>query len=88
MTTDTSPIIEYYPIEFKQDRNGKLQAWEAVVLIPFIDEVTIQLRGDKNDNFLIHRQASVMHIYYHIEVRDSILIGFQALDVLYHSSTI
>ena len=73
MTTDTSPIIEYYPIEFEQDLNGKLQAWEAVVLIPFIDEVSFQLRCDKNDNFLIHRQASVMLIYDHIEVRDSTL---------------
>uniref|UniRef100_A0A8C5SCD5 5'-3' exoribonuclease 1 n=1 Tax=Laticauda laticaudata TaxID=8630 RepID=A0A8C5SCD5_LATLA len=39
MTSDESPIIEYYPTEFKTDLNGKQQEWEAVVLIPFIDEV-------------------------------------------------
>ena len=39
---DNSPIIDYYPINFEQDLNGKQQAWEAVVLIPFIDEVRIQ----------------------------------------------
>lgn len=39
MTSDTSPIIEYYPTDFKTDLNGKQQEWEAVVLIPFIDEV-------------------------------------------------
>uniref|UniRef100_A0A7N6FAS1 Uncharacterized protein n=1 Tax=Anabas testudineus TaxID=64144 RepID=A0A7N6FAS1_ANATE len=39
MTSESSPIIEYYPPDFKMDLNGKQQEWEAVVLIPFIDEV-------------------------------------------------
>ena len=39
MTSEFSPIIEYYPLDFKTDLNGKQQEWEAVVLIPFIDEV-------------------------------------------------
>uniref|UniRef100_A0A8C0UZ62 5'-3' exoribonuclease 1 n=1 Tax=Cyanistes caeruleus TaxID=156563 RepID=A0A8C0UZ62_CYACU len=38
MTSQDSPIIEYYPPDFKTDLNGKQQEWEAVVLIPFIDE--------------------------------------------------
>lgn len=38
MTSEHSPIIEYYPVDFKMDLNGKQQEWEAVVLIPFIDE--------------------------------------------------
>uniref|UniRef100_A0A3B4YZ42 5'-3' exoribonuclease 1 n=1 Tax=Seriola lalandi dorsalis TaxID=1841481 RepID=A0A3B4YZ42_SERLL len=38
MTSESSPIIEYYPLDFKTDLNGKQQEWEAVVLIPFIDE--------------------------------------------------
>uniref|UniRef100_A0A8C6NZN7 5'-3' exoribonuclease 1 n=1 Tax=Nothobranchius furzeri TaxID=105023 RepID=A0A8C6NZN7_NOTFU len=38
MTSTNSPIIEYYPLDFKTDLNGKQQEWEAVVLIPFIDE--------------------------------------------------
>ncbi|KAL4244297.1 5'-3' exoribonuclease 1 [Abortiporus biennis] len=33
-----SPILDFYPIEFEQDLNGKKQEWEAVVKIPFIDE--------------------------------------------------
>ena len=40
MTNEDSPIIEYYPLKFKTDLNGKQQDWEAVVLIPFIDEVS------------------------------------------------
>ncbi|XP_011642826.1 5'-3' exoribonuclease 1 [Pogonomyrmex barbatus] len=35
---ESSPIINYYPHNFKTDLNGKRQEWEAVVLIPFIDE--------------------------------------------------
>ncbi|XP_063077611.1 5'-3' exoribonuclease 1-like isoform X2 [Engraulis encrasicolus] len=38
MTSRSSPIIHYYPEEFNTDINGKQQDWEAVVLIPFIDE--------------------------------------------------
>ncbi|XP_036149459.1 5'-3' exoribonuclease 1 isoform X2 [Monomorium pharaonis] len=38
LTEESSPIIEYYPHDFKTDLNGKRQEWEAVVLIPFIDE--------------------------------------------------
>lgn len=38
MTSEFSSILEYYPLDFKTDLNGKQQEWEAVVLIPFIDE--------------------------------------------------
>uniref|UniRef100_A0AAR2L7K4 5'-3' exoribonuclease 1 n=1 Tax=Pygocentrus nattereri TaxID=42514 RepID=A0AAR2L7K4_PYGNA len=41
MTSQSSSIIEYYPLDFKTDLNGKQQEWEAVVLIPFIDEVRL-----------------------------------------------
>lgn len=40
MGSENSPIIQYYPHDFKTDLNGKQQEWEAVVLIPFIDEVS------------------------------------------------
>ncbi|XP_077287870.1 5'-3' exoribonuclease pacman [Arctopsyche grandis] len=38
MTSPDSPIYHYYPTEFETDLNGKIQQWEAVVLIPFIVE--------------------------------------------------
>jgi len=38
MDSPTSSIIDFYPTEFETDLNGKMQDWEAVVLIPFIDE--------------------------------------------------
>ncbi|KAK9476015.1 XRN 5'-3' exonuclease N-terminus-domain-containing protein [Lipomyces japonicus] len=33
-----SPILDFYPKEFGLDLNGKKNDWEAVVLIPFVDE--------------------------------------------------
>uniref|UniRef100_A0A915JZ34 Uncharacterized protein n=1 Tax=Romanomermis culicivorax TaxID=13658 RepID=A0A915JZ34_ROMCU len=41
MTCETSPIIDYYPTTVQTDLNGKKQDWEAVVLIPFIDEMRL-----------------------------------------------
>uniref|UniRef100_A0AAR5PUV6 5'-3' exoribonuclease 1 n=1 Tax=Dendroctonus ponderosae TaxID=77166 RepID=A0AAR5PUV6_DENPD len=38
MTSEESSIGKYYPEDFQTDKNGKRQEWEAVVLIPFMDE--------------------------------------------------
>ncbi|XP_041976065.1 5'-3' exoribonuclease 1 isoform X2 [Aricia agestis] len=41
MTDEDSPIVHYYPCHFETDLNGKKNDWEAVVLIPFIDEANL-----------------------------------------------
>lgn len=38
MKDANSPIIDFYPTEFKLDLDGKKHTWQAVVLLPFIDE--------------------------------------------------
>ncbi|XP_063965175.1 5'-3' exoribonuclease 1-like [Lytechinus pictus] len=68
MLNENSPIIEYYPLEFEQDLNGKLQAWEAVVLIPFIDEnrlwAGMKMYEDKLTNDERKRNCHSEHLLY------------------------
>jgi 5'-3' exoribonuclease 1 len=53
MTDPNSPIIEFYPADFDLDLNGKKQDWEAIVVIPFIDETRL-LDAMKRTNLRKH----------------------------------
>ncbi len=46
MTDPHSILIPFYPTDFETDMNGKLQDWEALVLIPFIDQRKLKLTMD------------------------------------------
>lgn len=35
---EKSSIIDFYPVNFTIDRNGKRQKWQGVFLLPFVDE--------------------------------------------------
>ena len=52
MSNPNSPIIDFYPRDFELDMNGKKMEWEAVVVIPFIDESRLLPAMKTKENLL------------------------------------
>mmetsp|Transcript_11287 Transcript_11287/g.27781 ORF Transcript_11287/g.27781 Transcript_11287/m.27781 type:complete len:1182 (+) Transcript_11287:127-3672(+) len=50
MTSEESPIIDFYPIDFDVDLNGKKYLWQAVALLPWIEESRLTNEVKKIEN--------------------------------------
>ena len=62
MTNPESELINFYPTNFETDLNGKKQDWEAVVLIPFIEEKLLLKTLEKHNTELsVEEKARNVH---------------------------
>ncbi|CAJ0577926.1 unnamed protein product, partial [Mesorhabditis spiculigera] len=73
MKDDNSPILDFYPTDFETDLNGKVNDWEAVVLVPFIDQARLLQAMESKQRFLSadekRRNTLGPHIQYTADTR-------------------
>ena len=50
LTSDTSPIKEFYPKEFEVDVSGKRREWEGIVILPMVNLTKVQEEYDRVKN--------------------------------------
>ncbi|XP_050079463.1 5'-3' exoribonuclease 1 [Anopheles maculipalpis] len=90
MIDPNSSVYDFYPTKFTTDLNGKQQAWEAVVLIPFIDEKRLLKAMSPCDAFLTDEEKQrnvhgpMLQYQYDIEQRLPLeaKYGFARIDEL------
>lgn len=62
MTDSSSKIIDYYPVDFKIDLNGKKQENEGVAFIPCIDEMRLMdAMNNCNDRLTANEKSRNRH---------------------------
>jgi hypothetical protein len=57
MSDPESPMVDYYPQDFEVDANGKRNAWECIVRIPFINESLLMDSVNKIDHLNVLTEA-------------------------------
>ncbi|KAM7349373.1 5'-3' exoribonuclease pacman isoform 1-T2 [Cochliomyia hominivorax] len=89
MTSASSDLKDYYPEDFQTDLNGKQHEWEAVVLIPFIDEKRLLEAMSACDQNLTpserkrNQHGPMLQYDYHPESQGQ-APGVYSLKALYH----
>lgn len=70
MTDDDSPIIDFYPIDFDIDMNGKKMVWQGVALLPFVDAARL-----KEQMRIVYGELTESEVHRNTLGSDSIFVG-------------
>lgn len=83
MMNPDSPILDFYPLVFDVDMEGKRAEWEGVVKVPFVDEV----RGDEccGTDPLASQRDHPSHSHFRVAVQSS-MDGVLASGIMLHLS--
>ncbi|GFS82869.1 5'-3' exoribonuclease 2 [Nephila pilipes] len=87
MEDPDSPIIDFYPTDFKIDLNGKKYAWQGVALLPFVDEKRL-LKALKS----VYSKLSPEEIKRNVRGKDKLYVrsghnGYEFLIALYENGS-